>query len=63
MLEEISFRRYPKVRHLLLLAMLGVVENFGYRQLTMLWRLGGTIDFLRRRQGWGAMTRKGFAKP
>ena len=63
LLEEMSFRRYPKVRHLLLLAMLGVVENFGYRQLTMLWRLRGTIDFLRRKQGWGEMTRKGFAKP
>lgn len=62
LLEEMSFRRYPKVRHLLLLAALGVIENFGYRQLTMWWRLQGVIDFVRRKQGWGVMTRKGFAK-
>ena len=62
LLEEMSFRRYPKVRHLLLLAALGVIENFGYRQLTTWWRLKGVIDFLRDKQGWGVMTRKGFAK-
>lgn len=63
LLEEMSFRRYPKVRHLLLLAAIGVIENFGYRQLTTYWRLKGLIDFLRKKQGWGVMTRKGFAKP
>jgi cellulose synthase/poly-beta-1,6-N-acetylglucosamine synthase-like glycosyltransferase len=62
LLEEMSFRRYPKVRHLLLLSALGVIENFGYRQLTTYWRLRGVIDFVRKKQGWGVMTRKGFAK-
>ena len=28
---------------------LGVIENFGYRQLTTWWRLKGTFDFLRAR--------------
>jgi cellulose synthase/poly-beta-1,6-N-acetylglucosamine synthase-like glycosyltransferase len=63
LLEEMSFRRYPKIRHLLWLAAIGVIENFGYRQLTSYWRLRGTIDFVRKKQGWGVMTRKGFAKP
>jgi cellulose synthase/poly-beta-1,6-N-acetylglucosamine synthase-like glycosyltransferase len=62
LLEEMSFRRYPKVRHLLLLAALGVIENFGYRQLTTWWRLKGVIDFFRNKQGWGVMTRKGFTR-
>lgn len=62
LLEEMSFRRYPKVRHLLLLAAIGVIENFGYRQLTTWWRLRGVIDFIRKKQGWGQMTRKGFRK-
>lgn len=61
LLEEVSFRRYPRVRDLLLLAALGVLENFGFRQLTTWWRLKGTLDFLRGRQGWGRMVRKGFA--
>jgi cellulose synthase/poly-beta-1,6-N-acetylglucosamine synthase-like glycosyltransferase len=60
-LEEISFRRYKRVRDLLLLIGLGIVENFGFRQLTTWWRIKGTYDFLRGKGGWGAMTRTGFS--
>jgi cellulose synthase/poly-beta-1,6-N-acetylglucosamine synthase-like glycosyltransferase len=61
LLEEVSFRRYPRIRDLLMLFALGILENFGYRQLTTWWRLKGTVDYFRGRQGWGAMVRKGFA--
>ncbi|MEO7272315.1 MAG: glycosyltransferase, partial [Vicinamibacterales bacterium] len=60
-LEEVSFRRYPRVTDLLKLALYGVLENFGYRQLTLWWRLQGTYDFLRGRAEWGTMVRRGFA--
>jgi cellulose synthase/poly-beta-1,6-N-acetylglucosamine synthase-like glycosyltransferase len=59
-LEELSFGRYPRLLDLLCLAMFGILENFGYRQLTTWWRLRGAIDFMRGRAGWGAMPRKGF---
>jgi cellulose synthase/poly-beta-1,6-N-acetylglucosamine synthase-like glycosyltransferase len=59
-LEELSFRRYPKVTDLLRLAAYGVLENFGYRQLTTWWRIGGVVDYLRRRHGWGTMKRNAF---
>jgi cellulose synthase/poly-beta-1,6-N-acetylglucosamine synthase-like glycosyltransferase len=62
LLEEISFRRYPRVRDLLRLCAYGVLENLGYRQMTAWWRIRGVIDYFRGRQGWGAMTRKGFAR-
>jgi cellulose synthase/poly-beta-1,6-N-acetylglucosamine synthase-like glycosyltransferase len=62
LLEELSFRRYPSVTDLLKLAAYGVLENFGYRQLTMWWRFMGIVDFLRGRQAWGTMTRKGFTR-
>ena len=45
-LEEISYRRYQRVRDLLLLIGLGILENFGFRQLTTWWRIKGTYDFL-----------------
>ena len=61
LLEELSFRRYPRVRDLLMLALVGVAENFGYRQLTTWWRLKGMVDYFKNKQGWGAMTRKGFS--
>ena len=61
-LEDLSFRRYPRVADLLVLAAFGIIENFGYRQLTTWWRLRGIVDFLRGRGGWGAMERRGFQR-
>lgn len=43
MLEEISFQMYPRMRQLLLLYFIAIVENLGFRQLTSLWRLQGLI--------------------
>jgi cellulose synthase/poly-beta-1,6-N-acetylglucosamine synthase-like glycosyltransferase len=62
-LEELSFRRYPKATDLLWLAVYGVLENFGYRQLTTWWRIVGIVDYFRGKKGWGTMTRKGFGVP
>lgn len=59
-LEEISFRRYPRLRDLMKMALYSVLENFGYRQLTTWWRVRGIIAYWRGEQAWGAMTRKGF---
>ena len=59
-LEELSFRRYPRISDLLQLFLLALLENFGYRQLSAWWRLKGTISALRGVEGWGHMTRKGF---
>jgi cellulose synthase/poly-beta-1,6-N-acetylglucosamine synthase-like glycosyltransferase len=60
MLEELSFRRYGRVRDRALLVVWAVLENFGYRQLTVLWRLRGTFNYIRGKKSWGAMKRKGF---
>lgn len=59
-LEEVQLRRFPRARELAVLAGISVVENLGYRQLSNLWRLRGWWQFMRKEQGWGAMTRKGF---
>jgi len=60
-LEEVQLRRFPRARELAILAIIAVVENLGYRQLSNVWRIKGLWQFLRREQGWGAMTRKGFS--
>jgi len=60
-LEELSFRRYPRLRDVTRLFGLAVAENFGYRQLSTLWRFQGMISAARRARGWGAMSRRGFA--
>ena len=60
LLEEISFRRYPNPKHLALLLAMGVIENFGYRQMTAWWRVKAFYDYSRGKKGWGVMQRTGF---
>ena len=62
-LEELTQRRYPRPADLMRLFLGAVVENFGFRQLLMIWRTQGLIDGLRGKQGWGAMERRGFTAP
>ena len=59
-LEELGFRRYRRWKDLLQLLWLGVAENFGYRQLTTLWRLRGMFTVFRKVKIWGRMDRRGF---
>ena len=60
-LEELTFRRYPRMKDLLALFGLAVIEGFGYRQLSTFWRARGLLSALRGKKSWGEMTRKGFA--
>ncbi len=60
LLEEISFRRYPRVRDLAILIAVGVLENFGYRQMTIWWRVKAFWDYFRGKKTWGVMQRRGF---
>jgi len=63
MLEEVSFHTYPRYRDLMVLFVVGFLENFGYRQLNVLWRLEGMWQWVRGKQGgWGIMARKGIEK-
>ena len=41
----------------------GFLENFGYRQMTLWWRIRGIWDFLFTDKGWEKFERKGFGEP
>lgn len=59
LLEELSFHVYPKARHVALLALAGVAENLGYRQLVSFWRICGLVQWATRRQAtWGSIERR-----
>jgi cellulose synthase/poly-beta-1,6-N-acetylglucosamine synthase-like glycosyltransferase len=60
LLDQARIGRYGSRRDLARLLLFTVVENFGYRQLQALWRAQATVDFLRKKQGWGEMRRMGF---
>jgi cellulose synthase/poly-beta-1,6-N-acetylglucosamine synthase-like glycosyltransferase len=61
LLEELSFQRYPNPRDLAMLLSFGVLENFGYRQITAWWRVKAFWDYFRGKNAWGSMQRKGFS--
>jgi len=63
LLEEVSYRRYGRLADRLLLLAWALLENLGYRQLTVAWRLKGLIKFLAGKSDWGAMERRGFGQP
>ena len=60
LVEELSFRRYREARHLLRLAGVAVLENFGLRQLHSWWRLVALLTWRGRPQTWGSAPRQGF---
>ena len=60
-LEEITYRRYPRLKDLLILLFYGVIENFGYRQLVAYWRTKAVIKFLLPgKKRWEHITKHGF---
>jgi cellulose synthase/poly-beta-1,6-N-acetylglucosamine synthase-like glycosyltransferase len=62
-LEQITEHPYPRKRDWAMLLLCGVLENFGYRQLTLVWRLKGSFDWLCGKKSWGDMERKGLGSP
>jgi len=59
LMEELTFRKYDRLRDVLILILFAFLENLGYRQIHAWWRFRGLIDFLRGKKGWGEMTRMG----
>ena len=60
LLEDMAFRRYPRARDLVLLVLVGIAENLGYRQATAWWRTRAFWDYWRGDLGWGRMERRGI---
>jgi cellulose synthase/poly-beta-1,6-N-acetylglucosamine synthase-like glycosyltransferase len=61
-LEEIQLRRTPSASDLARIGVASVVENIGYRQANLLFRLIGIKRHFRREGGWSAVPRTGFQK-
>lgn len=60
LLDALVGRRYTTWRDRGLLILWALLENLGYRQCTIYWRLRGLVRYLRRSREWGSMTRRGF---
>lgn len=60
LLEEYTFNKYPSISQLLRLTIYGILENFGYRQLTVVYRLEGILRFKSNKNNWGKIKRQSF---
>ena len=59
--DEWAFHKHDRWRAIWQTVASSVLENFGYRQATVWWRLEGMWASLRRKKHvWGVMTRTGF---
>lgn len=59
--EEITFHRYDKMRQILHLFIIPLLEPFIFHPLTVYWAIQGNISYLKGEKGWGNMERTGFA--
>ena len=61
-LEEFAFHRYSRPSDVVRLFLLAIAENFGFRQMTLYWRVRGMARLMTGSADWGRMERKGFQK-
>jgi cellulose synthase/poly-beta-1,6-N-acetylglucosamine synthase-like glycosyltransferase len=60
-LEEITLRRYPRLKHVMVLMVYAVLENVGYRQMVTFFRAQGVLQHFLGRKRWEAVQHKGLA--
>ena len=59
-MEEVTFRCYPRFGDFLRLVGFALLEPLGYRQATVLWRSRAFLKALGRSTSWGPMRRRSF---
>ena len=59
-LEEVTLRRYPSMRHVITLLVYAVIENIGYRQIVTLFRAHGVLQYFYGRRKWESVEHRGL---
>ena len=64
-LEEFTLRRYPRLKHVMILMLYSVIENIGYRQIVTFFRAYGVLQSFRgrRHNHWEVVEHEGFVPP
>jgi len=60
-IEEYTFNKYTKLSDVFILSLYSILENFGYRQMTVIFRLAGIIRYNKYKHAWGKMKRQEFS--
>jgi len=60
-LQGKSLIYFKGIKEIIILVIAAILENLGYRQLTVWWRIKGIVDFFKGKKGWEKFERKGFS--
>jgi len=61
LMEVLTYNRYKGTKDILRLALTALVEPFFFHPFVVWSAIRGHVDLLRKKNGWGEMTRKGFS--
>ncbi len=61
LMEENTFRKYPRISQILKLFLYAVLDNFGYRQLNTIYKVEAMLGFRKNKSSWGSIKRRTFA--
>lgn len=60
LIEELTFRRYSSLKNIMQMTLFAVLENFGYRQMTVWWRVKAFFPQRIGNRKWVSIKRIGF---
>jgi len=60
LMEENTFRKYPRIGQILKLYLFAILDNFGYRQLNSIYKVEATFGYRKNKSSWGSIQRRGF---
>jgi len=60
LIEEFTFNKYVRLREFFKLCLYGIIENFSYRQMTVVFRLIAICGFKKFRHSWKKVKRREF---
>jgi len=61
-IDGLLLKGLDKVKYLLSLFLISLLENFGYRQICLYWKLKGFLRLKKGKISWGKMERVKFDK-
>ena len=62
LMEERTFRKYPRISQLMKLFLYAVLDNFGYRQLNTIYKVEAMAGYRKNKSSWGSIQRRKFSE-
>ena len=61
LMEERTFRKYPRISQVMKLFLYAVLDNFGYRQLNTVYKVESMAGYRKNKSSWGSIRRRTFS--